>query len=162
MLLKIFTDAHVLISLVGIFSGFVALYGFMTANQFDGWTALFLWTTVLTSVTGFFFPYDGFKPSYVVGAISLVILAIAIFARYRRHLEGGWRAGYVVSSVIALYLNCFVLVVQLFRRVAPLKTLAPTQTEPPFKIAQLVLLLLFVVLTVLAVKNFRHAKPRTA
>jgi hypothetical protein len=162
MLLKIFTDAHVLISLVGIFSGVVVLYGFMTANHFDGWTSLFLCTTVLTSVTGFMFPYEGFKPSYVVGAVSLVVLAIAIFARYRRHMEGGWRTSYVVSSVIALYLNCFVLVVQLFRRVAPLKTLAPTQTEPPFKIAQLVLLLLFVALTVLAVKNFRHAQPRTA
>jgi hypothetical protein len=162
MLLKIFTDAHVLISLVGIFSGFVVLYGFMTANHFDGWTSLFLCTTVLTSVTGFMFPYEGFKPSYVVGTVSLVVLAIAIFSRYRRHMEGGWRTGYVVTSMMALYLNCFVLVVQLFRRVAPLKTLAPTQTEPPFKIAQLVLLLLFVALTVLAVKNFRHAQPRTA
>lgn len=161
MLLKIFTDAHVLISLVGIFSGFVVLYGFMTANQFDGWTSLFLWTTVLTSVTGFFFPYEGFKPSYVVGAVSLMVLAIAIVARYRKHMEGGWRTGYVVTSVMALYLNCFVLLVQLFRRVAPLKTLAPTQTEPPFKIAQLVLLLLFVAITVLAVKNFRHAQPHT-
>lgn len=161
MLLKIFTDAHVLISLVGIFSGFVVLYGFMTANRFDGWTSLFLWTTVLTSVTGFMFPYEGFKPSYVIGAISLVVLAIAIFARYRRHMEGGWRAGYVISSMMALYLNCFVLVVQLFRRVAALKTLAPTQTEPPFKIAQLVLLLLFVALTVLAAKNFRPEQPRT-
>lgn len=161
MLLKIFTDAHVLISLVGIFSGFVVLYGFMTANQFDGWTSLFLWTTVLTSVTGFFFPYEGFKPSYVVGAVSLMVLAIAIVARYRKHMEGGWRTGYVVTSVMALYLNCFVLLVQLFRRVAPLKTLAPTQTEPPFKIAKLVLLLLFVAITVLAVKNFRHAQPHT-
>jgi hypothetical protein len=159
MLLKIFTDAHVLISLVGIFSGIVVLYGFMTANQFDGWTSLFLWTTVLTSVTGFFFPYDGFKPSYVVGAISLVVLAVTIFARYRRRMEGGWRTGYVVSSLMALYLNCFVLVVQLFRRVPALKVLAPTQNEPPFKIAQLALLLLFVTLTILAVKNFRRAQP---
>lgn len=161
MLLKIFTDAHVLISLVGIFSGFVVLYGFMTATRFDGWTALFLWTTVLTSVTGFFFPYDGYKPSYVVGVISLVVLAVAIFARYRRHMEGGWRAGYVITSVMALYLNCFVLIVQLFRRVAPLKVLAPTQTETPFKIAQLVLLLVFTALTVLAVKRFRPAQPQT-
>lgn len=161
MLLKIFTDFHVLISLVGIFSGLVVLYGFMGAIRFDGWTSLFLWTTVLTSVTGFMFPYDGFKPSYVVGAISLAVLAFAIFARYRRHMEGGWRAGYVVTSMMALYLNCFVLVVQLFRRVAALKALAPTQTEPPFKIAQLVLLLLFVALTVLAVKDFRPQQPRT-
>ena len=102
MLLKIFTDAHVLISLVGIFSGLVVLYGFMSAKRFDGWTSLFLWTTALTSITGFMFPYDSFKPSYVVGAISLAVLAVAIFARYRRHMEGGWRAGYVVTSMMAL------------------------------------------------------------
>lgn len=157
MFLKIFTDAHVLISLVGIFSGFVVAYGLLNAKQFVGWTSLFLWTTLLTSVTGFMFPYDGFKPSYVVGAISLIVLAIAFFARNRKHLVGGSRTAFVVSSMIALYLNCFVLVVQLFRRVPPLKALAPTQTETPFKFAQLVVLLLFVVLTVLAAKNFRRA-----
>jgi hypothetical protein len=160
MILEIFTLAHVLISLIGIFSGFVVAYGLVNAKQFDGWTSWFLWTTVLTSITGFMFPYHGFQPSYVVGAISLVVLALAIFARKR--LASGWRKPYVISSMIALYLNVFVLVVQLFRRVPALKALAPTQTESPFKITQLVVLLVFVVITILAAMKFRHAEFRTA
>jgi len=160
MILEIFTLAHVLISLIGIFSGFVVAYGLVNAKQFDGWTSWFLWTTVLTSITGFMFPYHGFQPSYVVGAISLVVLALAIFARKR--LASGWRKPYVISSMIALYLNVFVLVVQLFRRVPALKALAPTQTESPFKITQLVVLLVFVVITILAAMKFRHAELRTA
>jgi hypothetical protein len=106
------------------------------------------------------FPYHGSQPSYVVGAISLVVLALAIFARKR--LASGWRKPYVISSMIALYLNVFVLVVQLFRRVPALKALAPTQTESPFKITQLVVLLVFVVITILAAMKFRHAELRTA
>src|ERR1700682_3650602 len=160
MILEIFTLAHVLISLIGIFSGFVVAYGLVNAKQFDGWTSWFLWTTVLTSITGFMFPYHGFQPSYVVGAISLVVLALAIFARKR--LASGWRKPYVISSMIALYLNVFVLVVQLFRRVPALKALAPTQTESPFKITQLVVLLVFVVITILSAMKFRHAELRTA
>src|SRR5713226_5570232 len=112
-----FTFVHVAISLVGILSGLVVVFGLLATKRLDGWTALFLVTTVLTSVTGFFFPFEGFKPSYVVGAISLVVLAIAILARYRRQLAGGWRRTYVISAVIALYLNVFVLVVQLFEKV---------------------------------------------
>jgi hypothetical protein len=161
MILSIFTFAHVVISLVGIFSGFVIAYALINAKQLDGWTSVFLWTTALTSVTGYMFPYHGFQPSYVVGAISLVVLGLALFALYR-HLEGGWRRTYVISSMIALYLNVFVLVVQLFRRVPALKALAPTQTEPAFKITQLVVLLLFVAITVLATTKFRHAQLRTA
>jgi hypothetical protein len=162
MILEIFTAVHVLISLIGIFSGFVVLYGLLNARQFDGWTSWFLWTTVLTSVTGYFFPYHGFKPSYVVGAISLVVLAIALVALYRKHLAGGWRTTFVISSLMALYLNVFVLIVQLFRRVPALNALAPTQTEMPFKIAQLVALLFFVVITILASTKFRHAQLQTA
>jgi hypothetical protein len=162
MILEIFTAVHVLISLIGIFSGFVVLYGLLSARQFDGWTSWFLWTTVLTSVTGYFFPYHGFKPSYVVGAISLVVLAIALVALYRKHLAGGWRTTFVISSLMALYLNVFVLIVQLFRRVPALNALAPTQTEMPFKIAQLVALLFFVVITILASTKFRHAQLQTA
>jgi len=158
MILSIFTFAHVVISLIGIFSGLVVAYALINARQLDRWTSVFLWTTVLTSVTGFMFPFHGFKPSYVVGAISLVVLALAIFALYRQHLAGGWRTTYVISSMIALYLNVFVLVVQLFRRVPALKALAPTQTEPAFKITQLVVLLVFVAITVLATAKFRHAQ----
>jgi hypothetical protein len=104
------------------------------------------------------FPFHVFKPSYVTGAISLIVLALALFALYRRHLEGGWRRTYVISAMIALYLNVFVLVVQLFRRVPALNALAPTQTEPPFKITQLVMLLVFVFITVLAITKFCYAQ----
>src|ERR1700681_3840650 len=162
MILSIFTFAHVVISLVGIFSGLVVAYALINAEQLDGWTSVFLWATGLTIVTGFMFPFHGFQPSYVVGAISLLVLALALFALYRRHLEGGWRRTYVISAMIALYLNVFVLVVQLFRRVPALKALAPTQTESPFKITQLVVLLVFVVITILAAMKFRHAELRTA
>lgn len=101
-----FTLAHVVISLIAIGSGLVVLYGMLRAKRMDSGTALFLTTTVLTSITGFFFPYTGFKPSYAIGGISLVLLAIAIVARYMRHLAGGWRAAYVITAVMALYLNC--------------------------------------------------------
>jgi hypothetical protein len=160
MILQTFTLAHVLISLVGIFTGFVVVYGLINARELEGWTSWFLWTTVLTSVTGFMFPFHGFQPSYVVGAVSLVILAAAILAR--RHLATGWKKTYAISSVLALYLNFFVLVVQLFRRVPALKALAPTQTEPAFKVTQLVVLVVFTVLTILATTRFRHAQLRPA
>jgi hypothetical protein len=111
-----FTFVHVLLSLVGIFSGFVVVFGLLKAKRLDGWTALFLVSTVLTSVTGFLLPARGFMPSHGVGIISLIVLAIAIFARYARHLAGAWRRIYVITAVIALYLNFFVLIVQLFRK----------------------------------------------
>jgi hypothetical protein len=162
LILSLFTFVHVVISLVGIFSGLVVAYALINAKQLDGWTSVFLWTTALTSVTGFMFPFHGFQPSYVVGAISLLVLALALFALYRRHLESGWRRTYVIGAMIALYLNVFVLVVQLFRRVPALKALAPTQTEPAFKITQLVVLLVFVAITILATTKFRHAQLRAA
>jgi hypothetical protein len=162
MILSIFTFAHVVISLIGIFSGLVVAYALINARQLDRWTSVFLWTTVLTSVTGFMFPFHGFKPSYVVGAISLIVLALAIFALHRQRLAGVWRTTYVISSMIALYLNVFVLVVQLFRRVPALNALAPTQTEPAFKIIQLVVLLAFVAITVLGATKFRDAQLRAA
>jgi hypothetical protein len=162
MILEVFTLFHVLLSLVGILGGFVVVAGLLSDKRLDGWTKIFLWTTVLTSVTGFMFPYHGFLPSYVVGIVSLVVLAIAIFARYRRRMEGGWRRTYVISAMISFYLNFFVLVVQLFKHVPALTALAPTQTEPPFKIAQLVVLLVFVVITILATIKFHNAQPRTA
>src|SRR5229473_2785090 len=151
-----FTFVHVAISLVGILSGLVVVFGLLATKRLDGWTALFLVTTVLTSVTGFFFPFEGFKPSYVVGAISLVVLAIAILARYRRHLAGGWRRTYVISAVIALYLNVFVLVVQLFEKVPALKAMAPTQSEPPLVATQVVVMAIFVGIGYAAAKRFRE------
>jgi hypothetical protein len=160
--LAIFTFIHVLLSLAGILAGFVVVFGFLTAKRLDGWTAVFLSTTVLTSVTGFLFPVHKFMPSHAVGIISLIFLAFAILARYSRHLSGGWRRTYVISAVVALYLNVFVLVAQLFQKVPALKALAPTQSESPFKIAQLTVLILFVILGVLATRRFRIEQLRTA
>jgi hypothetical protein len=154
MILKTFTFAHVVVSLVGIVAGLVVLAGMLASNPMEGWTAVFLWTTIATNVTGFFFPFKGFKPSYVVGALSLILLTVAYLARYTHHLVGSWRWIYVVTAIAALYFNVFVLVVQSFQKVPALNALAPTQTEPPFKRTQLVVLAVFVVLGALAVKNF--------
>jgi hypothetical protein len=117
---------------------------------------------VLTSLTGFGFPFDHLLPSHIVGILSLVVLVIAIFARYLQHLAGAWRNAYVICAGVALYLNVFVLVVQLFEKVPALRVLAPTQKESPFVVAQLTILVLFVALTILAVKRFRTATLRTA
>jgi hypothetical protein len=159
MILTTFTLAHVVISLVGIFAGFAVLLGLLTAKRLDGWTALFLATTVATSVTGFLFPFHRFLPSHAVGIVSLLILPVAIFARYGRHLAGHWRPVYAVTAMIALYLNVFVLVAQAFMKVPALKALAATQSEPPFVVTQLVVLALFVVLTVVAAIRFRAEPP---
>jgi hypothetical protein len=156
-----FTLVHVLLSLVGIGSGFVVTLGFLSARRLDGWTALFLGTTVATSVTGFFFPFDHLLPSHEVGMISLVVLAVSILARYALHLVGAWRRIYVVAAEIALYLNVFVAVVQAFLKIPALKAMAPTQTEPPFLVAQIVVLLIFVGLTIGAAKKF-HLEPARA
>ena len=158
MSLQTFTLIHVLISLAGIASGFVAMYGFLTNKRLDGWTAAFLTTTALTSLTGFLFPFMGMTPAIMVGIISLVVLAIAIVIRYPLHLA--WRKTYVIAACAALYFNVFVLVVQSFEKVSALKAIAPTQKEPPFAIAQLAVLVLFVVLTTFAVKKFR-TEPMT-
>ena len=150
-----YTLLHVLISLVGIASGFVVLYGLLNAKRLDGWTALFLTTTALTSISGFGFPFDHLLPSHKVGIISLLVLAVTIPARYLFHMQGAWRAAYVIGSGLALYFNVFVLVVQAFMKVPVLKALAPTQQEPPFLIAQLIVLAAFIWLIARATKRFR-------
>jgi hypothetical protein len=157
-----FTLVHVLLSLVGIASGLVVLFGLLAGKRLDGWTALFLVTTVATSVTGFGFPFDHLLPSHKVGIISLVVLTIAILARYAFHLAGGWRRIYVISAVTSLYLNVFVGVVQAFLKVPALKALAPKQTEPPFLVTQLAVLVIFIVVTILAAKRFRNEPVRAA
>lgn len=154
-----FTLVHVILSLVGIFAGLVVLLGMLRSKRLDGWTALFLATTVLTSVTGFFFPSDRLLPSHIVGILSLVVLGAAILALYAYRLAGAWRWIYVSSAVLALYLNVFVGVVQAFQKLAFLKPLAPTQAEPPFVIAQGVVLVVFVVLGIVAVRKF-HSERR--
>jgi len=152
-----FTLIHVVLSLIGIGSGLVVLYGLLRGKRMDGGTALFLATTVLTSLTGYGFKFEKLLPAHIVGAISLALLTVAIVSRYVKHMAGGWRAAYVISASAALYLNVFVLVVQLFLKVPDLHRLAPTQAEPPFAIAQGTVLLLFVVLGIFAVKKFRQA-----
>jgi hypothetical protein len=157
--IQILTFVHVLISLVGIASGFVVIFGFLTGRRLDRWTSIFLATTVLTSLTGFLFPIERITPGIVIGIVSLLVLAVAIIARYKVHLAG--RAGpvYVVCSVIALYFNVLVLIVQSFQKVPPLKALAPTQSEPPFVVTQVVALGFFVLIAVLSLTRFRIPSP---
>ena len=154
-----FTTVHVIISLIGILSGIVVLIGWLSGKSSDGWTALFLATTVLTSVTGFLFPSASFGPPQVVGVISLVVLAAAISALYVFHLAGFWRWVYIVGATMALYLNAFVGVVQAFQKLPFLRPLAPTQSEPPFVVTQLVVLVIFVAIGVAAAKRF-HRETR--
>jgi hypothetical protein len=149
-----FTALHVILSLIGIVSGFIVLFGMLGSNKLAGWTALFLATTTLTSLTGFFFHSASFGPPQVVGVISLVVLAVAIFAFYVGRLAEHWRWVYVVTAVVALYLNAFVGVVQAFQKLPFLTPLAPTQSEPPFLIAQLVVMAIFVVLGILSVRRY--------
>jgi hypothetical protein len=150
-----FTLVHVLTSLIGIGSGLIALYGLLNGKLLAGWTPLFLASTILTNVTGFLFPVDHLLPSHKVGIISLVVLAIAIAALYLFHLAGKWRAPCVISALMALYLNCFVAIVQSFLKIPALRAVAPYGNEPPFLIAQTIVLLIFIAFGILATKRFR-------
>jgi hypothetical protein len=156
-----FTLVHVVISLISIGSGLIVSYGLLVGKRLDAGTALFLTTTVATSVTGFFFPFDHLLPSHKVGILSLMVLAVAILARYAFHLAGVWRRIYVISAVVALYFNVFVLIVQLFQKVPALKALAPKGSEPPFLLAQLFILMLFAVLGAATTIRFRKEPIRT-
>ena len=156
-----FLQIHVALSLIGIASGLVVLYGLLNGNPLAGWTALFLVTTILTGVTGFPLPPFGFDPARTVGIVLLVLLAAAVAARYIFSLAGAWRWIYVISAIMALYLNVFVGVVQAFQKLPFLQTLAPTQAEPPFQITQLVVLAIFIVLGVVALVRF-HPAPKIA
>ncbi len=150
-----FTFFHVLLSLIGIFSGFIAVFGMIAGKRLDGLTGLFLVTTALTSITGFFFPFHKVTPGIILGIISLVILAFAVPARYLFHLAGAWRKVYAVTASIALYLNVFVLIAQLFMKVPALHALAPHGSEPPFLISQVVVMAVFIVLAIAAAIKFR-------
>lgn len=151
-----FTLVHVLLSLAGIGSGLVILYGLLNARRLNGWTTVFLVTTVATSVTGFLFPIEKLTPGLVIGGLSLVLLALAIVARYQFQFLGGWRRIYVISATIALYFNVFVAVVQSFEKVPFLRAAAPTQKELPFSVTQFVVLMAFVWATYAADKRFRE------
>jgi hypothetical protein len=154
MSLALYTQIHTAISLIGIVSGLIVVFGMLSGKRMDGLTALFLITTALTSITGFFFPFHGVTPGIILGILSLIVLAICIPARYTFNLAGKWRATYVITAVIALYFNCFALIAQSFLKIPQLHALAPTGHEPPFAIAQAILLVLFIVLGVMATKKF--------
>jgi hypothetical protein len=149
-----FTLVHVVLSLIGIVSGLIVLFAMLGGKRLDGWTALFLATTVLTSATGFFFPSSQVLPSHIVGVVSLLVLAAVIIALYVYRLAGSWRWIYVAGAMLALYLNVFVGIVQAFQKLPFLQPLAPTQSEPPFLIAQLAVLALFIAFGVLATIRF--------
>jgi hypothetical protein len=153
---------HVSLSLVGIASGFVVLFGLLTGRAFGGWTALFLATTILTSLTGFPLPPFGFDPPRAIGTLSLILLALAVIALYAFHLAGVWRLIYVGTAIAALYLNVFVGVFQAFLKIPSLHDLAPTQSEPPFLVTQAVVLLVFIALGIVALIKFHPAPPARA
>jgi hypothetical protein len=151
---------HVIISLIGIAAGFVVMFGMLGSNRMPGWTALFLVTTILTNVTGFLIPpflFDKLLPSHMIGILSLLLLAIACFALYGARLSGVWRWIYVLTALLSLYLNTFVLVIQSFLKIGPLHALAPSvpPSEPPFAILQGIVLVFFVIVIVGAIRRFR-------
>src|SRR6185503_7675613 len=158
--LELFTAFHVIISLIGILSGFVAIFGMVRSKPLDWWTDLFLITTVATSVTGFLFPFREFTPAIGTGIISMIVLALAVVALRVKRLDGPWRRTYVISAVAAQYFNFFVLIVQSFRQVPFLHALAPTESEAPFAIAQLLALVGFVVLGYAAARGFVRSAQR--
>ncbi len=160
MSVEAFTLLHVIISLIGIASGLIVVFAMLANRRASGWTALFLATTVLTSATGFLFHSKAFGPPHVLGVISLVVLAPTLLAIYGRRLAGLWRPVYVIGAIFALYLNCFVAVVQAFQKVSFLHALAPAGSEPPFLAAQAATLLAFVILGFLALRRFRPSALR--
>jgi hypothetical protein len=157
MSLATFTAVHVIISLIGILSGIIVMFGLLGSSRLPGLTALFLLFTILTSATGFLFPFDKLLPSHMIGILSLVLLAIACLALYGLKLSGAWRWIYVLTAMVSLYLNVFVLIIQSFLKVGPLHALAPSvpPSEPPFAIAQAIVLLFFAIVIIGAVRRFR-------
>ncbi|WP_322990839.1 MULTISPECIES: hypothetical protein [unclassified Hoeflea] len=149
-----FTLFHVLLSLIGIASGLVVLYGWLQSQRMPGWTAIFLFTTIATTLTGFLFPFKGFTPAIDVGIISTVILIVALVALYHYHLAGHWRTIFIISAMAALYFNCFVLVVQAFVKIPALHSLAPNGSEPPFAVTQAVVLIGFLAAGYMAVRRY--------
>ena len=156
MILEALTLFHVVISLIGLIAGFIVLFNFIVSKPKMWWTAVFLWVTLATSMTGFLFPMHRFLPSHAVGILSIVVLGLGFLAQYGFHLFGVWRRVFVIAATIALYFNSFVAIVQCFKHIPALDALAPTQSEPPFLITQLILLLLFIALGVTASRKIRN------
>jgi hypothetical protein len=161
MSIAAFTLLHTIISVIGLLSGLIVLGGMYGARRLPGWTALFLLTTALTSITGFFFPNAKITPGQIFGAITLIVMVPTLIGLYGFHLRGAWRWIYAGGAVVVLYLNFFVLVAQLFAKVSVLQPLAPTQSEPPFLITEVVVLAIFVVLGIIALVKF-HPEPKPA
>ena len=166
MSLSTFVLVHVIISLVGIAAGFIVMFGMLGSNRMPGLTAVFLLLTILTSATGFLIPplvSEKLLPSHMIGVLSLILLAIACYALYGQKLSGSWRWIYVVTALLAQYFNVFVLVIQSFLKVGPLHALAPSvpPSEPPFAIAQGIVLVFFIIVIIGAIRRF-HPAPRYA
>ena len=160
MSLSTFVTVHVIISLIGIVAGIIVMFGLLGSNRMPGLTAIFLLFTILTSATGFLIPpllSDKLLPSHIIGALSLVLLAVACFALYGQKLSGRWRLIYVLTALISLYLNVFVLVIQSFLKIGPLHALAPGEPPggPVFAVVQLIVLVFFVIVIIGAVRRFR-------
>jgi hypothetical protein len=155
MLIATLIPLHVVISLIGLVAGFIVLIGLIASRRLTRWTPIFLWTTLATNLTGFLFPVHKLLPSHVVGILSVVTLGLAFLAQYRFQLSGIWQRVFVIASTVALYLNTFVAIVQCFKHIPAFQALAPTQSEPPFLVMQLIFLLLFIVLGVTATRRFR-------
>jgi hypothetical protein len=158
--LSTFVTAHVIISLIGIVAGIIVMFGLLGSNRMPGLTAIFLLFTILTSATGFLIPplvSDKLLPSHIIGALSLVLLAVACFALYGQKLSGRWRLIYVLTALISLYLNVFVLVIQSFLKIPALHALAPSvpPSEPPFAIVQGIVLVFFVIVIIGAIRRYR-------
>jgi hypothetical protein len=158
--LATFTFLHVLISLIGVASGFIVMVELLRSSYSGSWTAIFLATTIVTSASGFLFPFSKLLPSHIVGIVSLVLLAIALFSFYVQRMHGIWRQIYVLTAMLSLYLNVFVMIIQGFLKVPLLNSLAPTQTESPFLIVQGVTLVCF--LAVIIVAAIRYRPPLNA
>lgn len=155
MSLQAFTVFHLILSMIGIAFGFIVAGGILASNKLPGWTALFLLTTILTSATGFLFPFTKLLPSHIVAIISLVLLAVALYALYGKDLSGVWRTVYIVTAMLALWFNVFVLIAQSFQKVGLLNVYAPTGAEPPFAITQAVVLVFFIFAIVAGIRRFR-------
>ena len=150
-----FTLFHVMLSLLTIVSGLAVVYSFLTVRRYDGWTFVFLLTTIATLVTGFLFPFHGFTPAIGVGIVCVAIVIPVVLARYAFRMAGLWRSVFIVGSLLLLYFNCLVLIVQSFQKVPALNALAPTGSEPPIVIAQSALLLIFLIVGFLSLRRFR-------
>jgi hypothetical protein len=166
MSLSTFVLVHVIISLVGIVAGFIVMFGMLGSNRMPGLTALFLLLTILTSATGFLIPpllFEKLLPSHMIGVLSLILLAIACYALYGQKLSGSWRWIYVLTALLAQYFNVFVLVIQSFLKIGPLHALAPSvpPSEPPFAIAQGIVLVFFIIVIIGAIRRF-HPAPQFA